>query len=606
MSRKRFRAAFATVVALVASGLVASTPARAADFTAARVTLVVGQQASVYSQESGDQFALLAGAGSRGVSWSRGDGSEAWSISLQAPANGVLTTGSYYNASGGIGHRPEFPELRLAHNSVSCSETGFFIVSKAELNADASFKTLDMTFEQKCSDTGAATVYGRIQLNVPLQTVEDPSGPAVLFSTRPGSLPDAGIVWAFTSGTADIASLRARIISPATGLQVALASFNKVSSNPQGLMAWYAWVDNDVHEPGIYRIDTEITRTGGGTIAQTDTGNLMFDIQTTILDFDAGKLTYDNPTTATATGSLAQTNPWTHVGTPLAGATVKLFVSNGGQLSFVTSGLTDGSGHFSIPVSTQAPLGLLALYEGDSNGTVRRAAPLADGIDILKSPVNFTVNPMQFALRTTALSGKATFLTQGQWVPLASTPIEIWDAYGGEQQLAETVLTDAQGNYSVTHTARFWPSGQVWLVVKPASIFIAETTAVIYLAPDYPGVVIDAFVGYWVGDGIAEFAARVTIPGTPPPNLAFALQFQTPGGWQTMGWGAPTRVPEWGPDAWLVTVQAPVPCGATSYWRLAYGLAYPDHAAYSQSLSAFRVCRAPRRQVGTRVPVPRR
>lgn len=612
MFKKRFRVAFATVLALVASGLVASAPARAADFTTARVTLVTmdatERRALIYSQEAGDQFAILAGDGDRGVSWSRGDGSEPWSISVQAPANGMLTPGSYYNASGGAGHQPEFPELRLTRNSISCNETGFFIVSKVELNPDASFKTLDMTFQQTCEGT-YDVVYGRIQLNVPLQTAVDPAGPTVLFTTRPDnrSWPESGIVWAFTTGTAHIRSLQTRIISTITGLQVASESFNQTNQNTKELMSWYTWVEHEVREPGLYRIDTEITLTDGTKITQIDTGYLTFDIQTKMSDFSGGALTYDSPTTANATGTLEQIHPYTHVRTPLAGATVKLFAySNSGQLSFVASGLTSASGTFNIPVESATPLSLIALYEGDAGGNLRRSNPGSGGTYIAKSPVNFTVNPMQFAQRTTTLSGKATFLTQGRWEPLANTPIEVWDGYGGEQQLAETVTTDDQGNYSVTHTAHFWPSGLVQLVVKPSSVFIDAPTVTIYMAPYHPGVVINAFVGYWVGGGVAEFAARVTIPGTPPPNLAFALQLQTPqGGWRTVSFGLPTRVPEWGADAWLVTIQAEVPCG-NSAWRLAYGLEYPSGAVISQTISAARTCAAPRRPVGTREPAPRR
>jgi hypothetical protein len=94
-----------------------------------------------------------------------------WQVDIAAPPGQALGVGTYTNAARAGSPRPAgTPGLDVTADSRNCNAlTGQFEVNELEFSIYGELKTLDATFEQRC--TGAtAKLVGRIRIEVPVQT----------------------------------------------------------------------------------------------------------------------------------------------------------------------------------------------------------------------------------------------------------------------------------------------------------------------------------------------------------------------------------------------------------------------------------------------------
>ncbi|MCX5055992.1 MULTISPECIES: hypothetical protein [unclassified Streptomyces] len=224
---------------------------------------------------------------------------------------------------------------------------------------------------------------------------------------------------------------------------------------------------------GKYTVDIEVTDSSGETTVQKDAGTLNYAKQPVFSDFTVTPTEPDvEHRTATATGDLVLRDPRTHETVPLAGTTVDAEFDNGGK---DVPTVTDDAGHFSASAETTGGWAS-AEYAGDLghvSADVVQVSPQA-------APTRFVLDQSAFHVTTgdkITVAGTLQYQYDGEWKPLAGTPVEI-DYKDCSTCSPVDTTTDANGRFSFDKT----PYGartvyEISIPTRPFNPYIVHTAA---------------------------------------------------------------------------------------------------------------------------------
>ncbi|GAB3966310.1 hypothetical protein GCM10029978_031150 [Actinoallomurus acanthiterrae] len=373
---------------------------------------------------------------------------------------------------------------------------------------------------------------------------------------------DLGTLEVSVTSAQDITHLKAHIISPSNGQEVAATEDFVLRSGTAKDGVWATRDTLKLDALGYYSVNVDATTADGSQA--TAAGSLSYYAQTVFdpLVADRSTVSYAHRD-ATIRSRLMSRSPATRQLTPFANAPMWLNVTDydrignpvdldGGQLH------TDADGRFSYSRSLKGKTDFYVYYPyanefpgylaGNTNTLV---------VDVHPSPVRVTAtaNPLRVnAGGQVAISGRATWKSPTGWQPLTGATFTIGKQYPGQQ-----VTTDADGRYSATLVPYISDKLPVTYVTQDPFMADASTTADVIVAQ--PSAIRE--FGAERGDqaGTVTLTGNIDFPGPESPAEAqIHIEFSPDG----TTWTSKTTVSA--VNGFSSTVEETRP----GYWRARY------------------------------------
>ncbi|MCC8244668.1 hypothetical protein [Saccharothrix luteola] len=402
-------------------------------------------------------------------------------------------------------------------------------------------------------------------------TAHAAAGPSVRWAHS--ATGDLGTLEVSASADAGIASLRAYVVSYATGQDVAVVDEFVLHSGTAVDGVWRTPAPLQLDQLGGYRVDVEATDAAGVSTPRAQEGSLSYYVDTTLTFLS------DDPTATYARrsvdvhGVLTGRWPATREVKPIANAAVDLSNGYGGHyVDAITA--ADGSYRATLPMDQDA------FYE--DQGFVQATFHSRDGmlgagthaidVTLTRSPSTITtrVEPRRIDRGEEAvLSGRVTWEAPGGRQPAAGQPVHVWFCYSYQtvcQTFVGTATTDADGRFHLPTTPP--ATGKFELFAPFEDIFIATGTTTRDIVVYQPAA-FTAFTAVRDTSGAVTASGRLRFDGgsTPYP-IPVEIQFRAAGTdtWTTVATVPNAEYASSGEHAFSATVPNQ-PSGA---WRARY------------------------------------
>lgn len=401
-------------------------------------------------------------------------------------------------------------------------------------------------------------------------TAHAAAGPSVRWASS--ATGDLGTLEISATADAGIASLRAYVVSYATGQDVAVVDEFALHSGTATDGVWRTPAPLRLDQLGGYRVDVEATDAAGVSTPRAQEGSLAYYVDTTLTFLS------DDPTVTYARrsvdvhGVLTGRWPATREVKPIANAAIDLSNVYGGHYAQAITA-ADGSYQASLPMDQNA------FYE--DFGSVDAGFQGGDGVlgagthtilvTLTPSPSAITarVEPRRIDLgEETVLSGRVTWEAPGGRQPAAAgQPVHVWYCYSYPicHTFLGTVTTDADGRFQLPTTPPATGKFEVFSPFEDVFVSTGVTTTDVVV---YQPVEFTAFTAARDASGAVTASGRLLFGGGTPYPIPVEVQFRAAG---TDTWTTVATVPNAGYDSTGgYAFSATVPNQPTGVWRARY------------------------------------
>ena len=383
---------------------------------------------------------------------------------------------------------------------------------------------------------------------------------------------DLGTLEVSATADAGIASLRAYVVSYATGQDVAVVDEFVLHSGTTTDGLWRTPAPLRLDQFGGYRVDVEATDAAGVSIPRAQEGSLSYYISTTLTFLS------DDPTATYARrsvdvhGVLTGRWPATREVRPIADAAIALGNAYGG---YTTEAITaaDGSYRATLPMDQDA------FYE--DFGFVDATFHSRDGmLGAGTHTINVTPTPSPSTITTrveprridrgeeTVLSGRVTWESPSGRQAAAGQPVHVWFCYYYQtvcHTFMGTATTDADGRFRLPTTP---PATGKFEVFSPSEDIFVTTGATTADVVVHQPAQFTAFTAARDASGAVTASGRLRFGDSTPYPIPVEIQFRAAGTdtWTTVATVPNAEYDSSGDHAFSATV----PSRPAGVWRARY------------------------------------
>ncbi|MEV8440320.1 hypothetical protein AB0425_23320 [Actinosynnema sp. NPDC051121] len=373
-------------------------------------------------------------------------------------------------------------------------------------------------------------------------TAHAAAGPTVRWASSASG--DLGTLEVSAAADAGIASLRAYVVSYATGQDVAVVDDFVLHSGTTTDGVWRTPQPLRLDVLGGYRVDVEATDAAGVVAPRAQEGSLSYYVATTLTFLS------DDPTATYARrsvdvhGVLTGRWPATREVKPVVGVAIDLGNGFGGATVEATTG-ADGSYSATVPVDQDAFYEEYAFVEATFPGGdgLLRAGTFSINVTASPSPSTITtrVEPRRIDLgEQTTLSGRVTWESPDGRRAAAGQDVHVWFCRSYEtvcQRYVGTATTDADGRFQLPATPP--GTGKFELSSPFGDIFISTGSATADVVV-YQPVEFTAFTAARDASGAVTASGRLRFGSVTPATIPVDIQFRAAG---TDTWTTVATVP---------------------------------------------------------------
>lgn len=398
---------------------------------------------------------------------------------------------------------------------------------------------------------------------------------------------DLGTLEISATADAGIASLRAYVVSYATGQDVAVVDEFVLHSGTAADGVWHTPAPLRLDQLGGYRVDVEATDAAGVSTPRAQEGALSYYVDTTLT------FVSDDPTATYARRSVdvhgALTGRWpaTREVKPIANAAIALSNVYGGHRVEATTA-ADGSYRVTLPMDQDAFYEDIGFVEATfhSRDGMLRAGTHTITVTPTPSPSTITtrVEPGRVDRgEETVLSGRVTWEATGGRQPAAGQPVHVWFCYYYQtvcHTFLGTATTDADGRFRLPTTPPATGKFEVFSPFEDIFISTGATTADVVV---YQPVEFAAFTAARDASGAVTASGLLRFGASTPYPIPVEIQFRAAG---TDTWTTVATVPnaEYHSSGGYA-FSATVPDQPAGLWRARY----PGRADHYRPLLSERV-----------------